>query len=164
MTKEQKKVFIVLLVISVVIAAIYFVFVKVIDFTKTKQNTDSGSENTGTVSNTTQSEFPLQKGSRGDKVKTLQRWINSQAKAMEVFDTNVLNVPLVVDGVFGSKTDSALSYISKYGWMGSNVTAKEIYPVSEIFYYTTVAPMKTLTTIMGLEKQNIDLVSTLYKK
>lgn len=75
-----------------------------------------------TTSNTSASAgFPLQTGSRGENVKTLQRTLNSK-----------INAGLVVDGIFGAKTAAALqkaigkSSITQMDFQvftGQNVTA-----------------------------------------
>lgn len=158
MTKKQKSILVGILVISLVAGLIYYVAVKVINKSKNSSENDlSGSESSGT-STTVQisSQFPLQKGSSGEKVKTLQRWINAQAQAMAGFVT-VPNAPLTVDGVFGNKTEAAIKFIASYGWQAQNATSKEIYPVTEPFFYVNVVPMKILKTIMGFENKAFDI-------
>ena len=64
----------------------------------TTTNVSSSNTSTKTVTSAT---FPLKKGSRGDEVKNLQTVLN-------VLYKDVIGTQLVVDGIFGSKTEAAL--------------------------------------------------------
>lgn len=50
------------------------------------------------------SEFPLKRGSRGEKVELLQKYLNNVLQLAPM-----ANLPLVVDGIFGDKTALACS-------------------------------------------------------
>lgn len=50
-------------------------------------------------------DFPLQEGSRGDKVRLLQEYLNTQLMKMQ--DGEVRPSLLDVDGIFGAKTATA---------------------------------------------------------
>ncbi|MCK9562908.1 MAG: hypothetical protein M0R02_09355 [Bacteroidales bacterium] len=56
--------------------------------------------------------FPLKQGSRGEEVKKLQKYINAQNQG----------VTLDVDGIYGSKTQSAVYMI-----FGQNEVSKKVY-------------------------------------
>ncbi len=77
----------------------------------------SGSSSSGSSSGGSYSRrgFPLKKGSGGNEVKALQKYLNS-----------VNNYGLVVDGKFGSKTENALKR-----WNGKT-------EVSEGYYNSTI--------------------------
>lgn len=68
-------------------------------FKKGKEAGDFSSATKQSKGSGTQSRFPLRKGSRGEEVKTLQRYLNSK--------TRVPLALLKVDGIFGSKTQAA---------------------------------------------------------
>lgn len=53
----------------------------------------------------------LKKGMRGDKVKELQELINGRVKLYRT-DLGLDVKPLVVDGIFGSKTEATLSTVT----------------------------------------------------
>ncbi|MCL1867752.1 MAG: peptidoglycan-binding protein [Paludibacter sp.] len=63
-------------------------------------------------------DFPLKNGSRGDVVTELQRRLNNQ-----LLKKNELNLaPLALDGIFGSKTESAANYV-----LGTKTVTKTQY-------------------------------------
>lgn len=82
--------------------------------TKSKSSTSSNDNATGSEDNV----FPLSYGSKGKKVRALQRWLNYQKTTYNLKFTN-----LVIDGNFGSKTLNALRSV----W-----TAMYGYPISEM--------------------------------
>ena len=101
-----------------------------------KTSTDLGGTSTPTATDS----FPLKFGSKGLRVKRLQTWINEQANLMQAKNLGyVPNIPLAIDGVFGSKTDAALKAISKaQTWQGTYLKASDIYPATEAFYQAYV--------------------------
>ena len=60
-------------------------------------NEDNNNNNNDVVRQTANDDFPLKKGSRGERVKKLQEFLNK---------TN--SESLVVDGIFGSKTEAGV--------------------------------------------------------
>lgn len=89
--------------------------------TSSKKKTTISKSSTSSNDNATGSEdnvFPLSYGSKGKKVRALQRWLNYQKTTYNLKFTN-----LVIDGNFGSKTLNALRSV----W-----TAMYGYPISEM--------------------------------
>lgn len=89
--------------------------------TSSKKKTTTSKSSTGGNDNATSGEdsvFPLSFGSKGKKVRALQRWLNYQKTTYNLKFTN-----LVIDGNFGSKTLNALRSV----W-----TAMYGYPISEM--------------------------------
>lgn len=89
--------------------------------TSSKKKTTTSKSSTSSNDNATGSEdnvFPLSYGSKGKKVRALQRWLNYQKTTYNLKFTN-----LVIDGNFGSKTLNALRSV----W-----TAMYGYPISEM--------------------------------
>ncbi len=85
--------------------------------------------------------FPLKKGSSGSYVKKIQEWINKQADIVFVGPLfAVPGIPLVTDGIWGSKTDAALKYISENS-VTINVPRSEI---DETFYKLYIKPNRLL--------------------
>ena len=76
----------------------------------------------GSSSSSSNQNFPLKKGSRGNKVKNLQAYLNSTTG----------NYNLVVDGIYGNKTADALkkwngkTEVSSgfYDWLKTQPTSK----------------------------------------
>lgn len=89
--------------------------------TSSKKKTKTSKSSTGGNDNATSGDdnvFPLSYGSKGKKVRALQRWLNDQKTTYNLKFTN-----LVIDGNFGSKTLNALRSV----W-----TAMYGYPISEM--------------------------------
>ncbi len=89
--------------------------------TSSKKKTTTSKSSTSSNDNATGGEdnvFPLSYGSKGKKVRALQRWLNYQKTTYNLKFTN-----LVIDGNFGSKTLNALRSV----W-----TAMYGYPISEM--------------------------------
>lgn len=89
--------------------------------TSSKKKTTTSKSSTSSNDNATSSEdnvFPLSYGSKGKKVRALQRWLNYQKTTYNLKFTN-----LVIDGQFGVKTLNALRSV----W-----TAMYGYPISEM--------------------------------
>lgn len=96
--KKGWVVFIVLLVVAAAVLLYAFrdrIFVKKVD-----DGGDESGNSEGSVA--TVSEFPLKKGSRGDKVTALQKYLNSVLALAPLLDPE-----LDVDGIFGDKTAQA---------------------------------------------------------
>ncbi len=96
--KKGWLVFIVLLVMATAVLLYAFrdrIFVKKVDDGGDESGNDDGSA-AGV------SEFPLKKGSRGDKVTALQKYLNSVLALAPLLDPE-----LDVDGIFGDKTAQA---------------------------------------------------------
>lgn len=94
----MKKGWIIAMIVMLIAGTLLLLFRKKI-FTKKDSGTDAGTTQTGNV---TVSEFPLRSGSRGEKVKKLQRYLNNVLQ-----QAPVTSVPLSVDGIFGPKTAEA---------------------------------------------------------
>ncbi|MDR0873997.1 MAG: hypothetical protein LBN27_11125 [Prevotellaceae bacterium] len=47
-----------------------------------------------------------------DEIKTIQRWVNSLAAIFAANGTPIPNAPLTVDGIVGSKTKGAVSFLA----------------------------------------------------
>ena len=89
--------------------------------TSSKKKTTTSKSSTGSNENATSGDdnvFPLSFGSKGKKVRALQRWLNYQKTTYNLKFTN-----LVIDGQFGVKTLNALRSV----W-----TAMYGYPISEM--------------------------------
>ena len=89
--------------------------------TSSKKKTTTSKSSTSSNDNATSGEdnvFPPSYGSKGKKVRALQRWLNYQKTTYNLKFTN-----LVIDGNFGSKTLNALRSV----W-----TAMYGYPISEM--------------------------------
>lgn len=96
--KKGWVVFIVLLVVAAAVLLYAFrdrIFVKKVD-----DGGDESGNSEGSVA--TVSEFPLKRGSRGDKVTALQKYLNSVLALAPLLDPE-----LDVDGIFGDKTAQA---------------------------------------------------------
>jgi hypothetical protein len=72
------------------------------DNTGSDTGSDNGSGSGGSTLNS--SDFPLKKGSRGEYVKRLQRYLNTRLGNQYVLTLP----PLDVDGIFGDKTETML--------------------------------------------------------
>lgn len=78
--------------------------------------------------------FPLKKGSRGNEVKQLQKWINTNVLALIKRNATAgikLDEPLktvTVDGVFGTATENALASILR----GQRTMEKSYYDSANI--------------------------------
>ena len=96
----KKKVIIIIIVLVIVGISSIFIFKKV----KKEKAATGGSSGAGTGSGTSQAtKFPLKKGSTGDAVKKVQEGLNTiNRKKLSYTD-------LVVDGIFGTKTETALN-------------------------------------------------------
>ena len=90
--------------------------------TSSKKSTRTSKSSTGSdddaVTSSEDSVFPLSFGSKGKKVRALQRWLNYKKTTYNLTFTN-----LVIDGQFGVKTLNALRSV----W-----TAMYGYPISEM--------------------------------
>lgn len=111
---KEKKIYIAIAVIVLVVFALWLA-------KKLTNKSNSGitsTESTNSETPTTviiDAPFPLKRGSRGDNVKCLQRFLNAHN------DTGIL-APLQIDGIFGPKTQNMLS------------TLYSISEVSQSFY------------------------------
>lgn len=74
---------------------------KVVEETETNNNTTNVF-----VGSSRNDDFPLKKGSKGERVKMLQEFINMYAKVK-----NISGVNLTTDGDFGSGTEAALQKV-----------------------------------------------------
>lgn len=127
----KKKTIIIISIIAVIITAIIIVIIsKKKKITKEIEDKGKGNDiSVGSVVNyvspylQTNATFPLIYGSKGKQVAHLQKWLNSGA----VNPPYAVNYPqLVVDGILGDKTKSALL---KIGYS---------LPVSQEFYNTKI--------------------------
>lgn len=90
------------------IVGVYFIYktlTKPTDFIGTNRK-DGGGDTTTTTTTTTKTGFPLKRGSEGEKVKTLQKFLIDGGYGYLLGTFGVLKDG--VDGVFGSKTEQAL--------------------------------------------------------
>lgn len=88
---------------------LYLAYKKLINKSVTFDNTattTSGKSTTVTVKNVTS--FPLKKGIKGDAVKSLQKFLNAEGKKKVVLPPLNIPMPLIADGDFGTKTETAL--------------------------------------------------------
>lgn len=92
------KSWIIVCVVMLIIGVLLFLFRDKILGKKTEVSGIDGTE-TAPVS-----EFPLAVGSRGEKVKALQRYLNQMFTLAPVSRDYM---PLVEDGIFGTKTEAA---------------------------------------------------------
>lgn len=97
MTKEQKTTAIIITASVLFVALVAFILWRM--YQKSKEEKDYRSDG-----------FPLQKGSLGNEVKTLQEYLNAKIDAMEFVD-GVKLAPLKEDGIFGPKTAAACRLI-----------------------------------------------------
>lgn len=103
MTKQTKKTAIIISVILVIGIISYFVF-----FRKKKTEAELEEENkntTGVKTSGKNDEFPLKKGSYGNRVLNLQKYLNGQTKAPLSF--------IKEDKDFGKETEDRLYLLSK---------------------------------------------------
>ena len=87
----------------------YLAYKKLINKSVTFDNTSTtNSGQSTTVSVKTITNFPLKKGSKGDAVKSLQKFLNAEGKKKVVLPPLNIPMPLIADGDFGAKTETAL--------------------------------------------------------
>lgn len=89
----------------IIIAIVILLIIALIIYFNSKPDKKDISANNNIATNENNSQprsvFPLQYGSRGDEVKVFQSYLNSY---LVVGSTDV---PLVIDGIWGPKTDAA---------------------------------------------------------
>lgn len=98
-----------IIVIALILLALYYIYKKQSE--KSAKNSETVLQNF--INNNTGSAFPIQVGSKGERVKEIQKAINAKVP----FD-------IPVDGIFGEQTKTA--FISAYG--------AQNYPISEQVY------------------------------
>lgn len=112
----DKKYKIVLIVAALVLAAILVArWLTGKSSAKSGSESDSGGNNSGGggSNGNASATFPLHKGSRGQEVRQLQRWLNSNVMGL-IYDTpdGMIYVSrhnsVSVDSIFGDKTEAAL--------------------------------------------------------
>jgi hypothetical protein len=96
MTKQTKKYLIIAAILIVIAVIAYFVFFKK-KKTKIAEETESEKPKAST--------FPLKKGSKGNEVLNLQKFLN--------FQTKPPMAPISEDGIFGEETETRLFQIQK---------------------------------------------------
>ena len=89
----KKKIIITIVILAILGVAAFFIYKKV------KQKNQTGTGSIGSGSGTTG--FPLKQGSRGKEVENVQKALN-QVNQQSAFTA------LIVDGIFGPKTEAAL--------------------------------------------------------
>jgi hypothetical protein len=123
----RKKIIIVIIVLVILAAATFFIIEKV-----KKEKSANGSSTGGT---SVAGIFPLRLGSRGNEVKILQQRIN------KVFESNLILAPpakLAEDGIFGAKTENALSFIFNMKQITKNQYNKFVSLTEGILSMTTI--------------------------
>ena len=92
----KKKIIIIIIIVAILGIASFFIYKKQ---KKASGASTGGSSGNSNLTTNQPSTFPLKNGSRGNEVKILQSTLNK---------TGQTAIPLVVDGIFGTKTEAAL--------------------------------------------------------
>ena len=124
---EKKKMFIyggIALAVISAIAGIYFFVSKKKEETPPPPPADDTLDKTQTQVKTVVvvPTFPLQKGGKGNEVKQLQKWLNTNIlmkikKDAYAGKTVIAQKTIIADGNFGSGTETALKYVTGRGVM-----------------------------------------------
>lgn len=112
---KKKKVAIILAVIAVTGVTAYLIYRRYSGGKDTPSGSNSSSSEESTLPASTSGVFPLKRGSSGNEVRHLQRWLNSTGPApyANLDPTITYHSPVDVDGKFGPKTEASLRQATK---------------------------------------------------
>lgn len=146
---KTKKLIIIILIVAVIAFAGYKLWKKFEEYSGRLDGSDPHAvpATNPVATNTRNDNFPLKKGSKGDRVKVVQRWCN-WAKDCE----------LTVDGDFGSKTEAAVQKCVSVDGVYVNYVPESAYNQMNTLlakyetrddYLATLSPKETINQLFG---------------